>query len=104
LWENPDLAQRVMKRLSWLRADVENWRGLERRIADALELTQLGDDSLRGELEPETNFLETEIEKRELQAMLSGKHDHGNALLAIHAGAGGTDSQDWAQCSNMYRW
>jgi len=95
-----------MKRLSALRSEVDEWRGVERRISDALELSQLGDESLRSELEPETDLLEAEVEKRELQAMLSGKHDHGNALLAIHAGAGGTDSQDWAaMLQRMYlRW
>lgn len=95
-----------MKRLSALRSEVDEWRGVERRISDSLELSQLGDESLRNELEPETDLLEAEVEKRELQAMLSGKHDHGNALLAIHAGAGGTDSQDWAaMLQRMYlRW
>ncbi len=95
-----------MKRLSALRSEVDEWRGVERRISDALELSQLGDESLRSELEPETDLLEAEVEKRELQAMLSGKHDHGNALLAIHAGAGGTNSQDWAaMLQRMYlRW
>lgn len=95
-----------MKRLSALRPEVDEWRGVERRITDALELSQLGDESLRGELEPETALLEAEVEKRELQAMLSGKHDYGDALLAIHAGAGGTDSQDWAaMLQRMYlRW
>ena len=95
-----------MKRLSALRSEVEDWRGVERRISDALELSQLGDESLRGEMEPETALLEAVVEKRELQAMLSGKHDHGDALLAIHAGAGGTDSQDWAaMLQRMYlRW
>jgi peptide chain release factor 2 len=95
-----------MKRLSWLRNDIEDWRSVERRISDALELAQLEDESLRDELEPETVSLEAEVEKRELKAMLSGDHDHGDALLAVHAGAGGTDSQDWAQMlQRMYlRW
>lgn len=83
-----------------------SWQSLRQRISDALELSQLQDESLRNELEPETSALEAEVEKRELLAMLSGKHDHGDALLAIHAGAGGTDSQDWAQMlQRMYlRW
>jgi peptide chain release factor 2 len=95
-----------MKKLSWLRDEIDDWRRLEQRITDALELAQMEDDGLRAELEPETIALETEVEKRELNAMLSGKHDRGNALLAIHAGAGGTDSQDWAQMlERMYlRW
>jgi len=66
----------------------------------------LDDESLRGELEAEVTSIESELEKRAFTAMLSGKYDTENALLAIHAGAGGTDSQDWAEMlERMYlRW
>ena len=72
----------------------------------SLELSRLNDESLRGELEAEISALETDLEKRSFNAMLSGKYDDGDALLAIHAGAGGTDSQDWAaMLERMYlRW
>ncbi len=56
----------------------------------------MDDESLRTELEAELGGLEPELEKRAFTAMLSGKYDEGDAILAIHAGAGGTDSQDWA--------
>jgi peptide chain release factor 2 len=64
------------------------------------------DDSLREELEIEIAALEKSLEKRSFTAMLSGKFDYGDAILAIHAGAGGTDSQDWAEIiQRMYlRW
>ena len=64
------------------------------------------DDSLRAELEAETRLIETDLEKRSFTAMLSGQYDSGDAILAIHAGAGGTDSQDWAEMLlRMYsRW
>jgi peptide chain release factor 2 len=95
-----------MKKLAWLRQEVGDWRHLEQRVNDALELAQLDDESLRPDLEAEVQAIQAEIERRELSAMLSGKHDHGDALLAIHAGAGGTDSQDWAEMlQRMYlRW
>ncbi|MCK4899325.1 MAG: peptide chain release factor 2, partial [Anaerolineales bacterium] len=95
-----------MKNISALREEVESWHNLEGRIGDALELAQLEDESLRAELERETETLEAEISQREFLAMLSGKYDQGDALLAIHAGAGGTDSQDWAEMlQRMYlRW
>jgi peptide chain release factor 2 len=95
-----------MKELAALRQEIEDWQRLSQSLADALELSRLEDESLRSELERETDLLEAEIERRELELMLSGKYDHGNALLAIHAGAGGTDSQDWADMlERMYlRW
>ncbi len=95
-----------MKRLAVVRDEVESWRALQQRLHDALELAGLEDEGLRPDLEAETAALEEEIERREFYAMFSGKYDHGNALLAIHAGAGGTDSQDWAEMlQRMYlRW
>ena len=61
---------------------------------------------MRADLETEISALETELEKRSFTAMLSGPYDTDDALLAIHAGAGGTDSQDWAaMLMRMYlRW
>jgi peptide chain release factor 2 len=56
----------------------------------------LDDSSLRGDLEAEVSVIEKEVEERAFTAMLSGKYDDDDAILAIHAGAGGTDSQDWA--------
>jgi peptide chain release factor 2 len=95
-----------MKKLSAMRDEVESWDDLAQRIHDALELAQLEDESLRPELERELEVIEKDVGKREFNAMLSGKYDRGNALLAVHAGAGGTDSQDWAQMlERMYlRW
>jgi peptide chain release factor 2 len=95
-----------MKKLAALRQEVEDWRHLQQRVTDALELSQLDDESLRPDLEQETATLESEVERRELKVMLSGQYDHGDALLAINAGAGGTDSQDWAaMLQRMYlRW
>jgi peptide chain release factor 2 len=95
-----------MKKLSGIRQEVESWRVLQQRVADALELSQMEDESLRPELEHEIEALEAEVHKLEFDAMLSGLHARGDALLAIHAGAGGTDSQDWAEMlERMYlRW
>lgn len=95
-----------MKQYNAVKAEVDSWRKFSRHLSDALELAQLGDESLRAELEAETSALEAELEKRSFTAMLSGKYDRDPAILAIHAGAGGTDSQDWAaMLERMYlRW
>jgi len=95
-WNDPANAQQVSKSAAGLREEIETWRGFERRIHDAIELAGMDDPSLRGELEAEVTAIETELEKRAFTAMLSGPYDADDALLAIHAGAGGTDSQDWA--------
>jgi len=95
-----------MKQYTTVKSEVESWRIFSRRLRDTLELAQLDDASLRAELESEVAAIEAELEKRSFTAMLSGKHDHDSAILAIHAGAGGTDSQDWAgMLERMYlRW
>jgi len=95
-----------MKQYNGLKTEVESWRNFSRHLDETLELAQLDDESLRAELEPEISAIETELEKRSFAAMLSGKYDHDSAILAIHAGAGGTDSQDWAaMLERMYlRW
>jgi len=105
-WNNPSQAQQVMKQYNTIKAEVDSWRGFARRLNDTLELAHLDDESLRAELEAETSAIESDLEKRSFTAMLSGKYDRDSAILAIHAGAGGTDSQDWAaMLERMYlRW
>lgn len=95
-----------MKKLADLRGEIESWEKLENRILDLFELAQLEDDSLVAEIETEAAAIRRELDQRELSTLLSGPYDRGNALLTINAGAGGTDSQDWAEMlQRMYlRW
>jgi peptide chain release factor 2 len=95
-----------MKELSALHAEVDGWRAFRRSVEEALELAGLDDESLRADLESEVAAIEAELDKRAFAAMLSGPYDAEDALLAIHAGAGGTDSQDWTEMlMRMYlRW
>jgi peptide chain release factor 2 len=111
LWSDQERAQAVTKELAGLREEIDLWRNLGREIRDALDLAELidpeePDDALVAELERETERLERELEQREFKLQLSGKHDRNNAILAIHAGAGGTEATDWAwMLLRMYlRW
>ncbi len=105
-WNDSVSAQRVMKNVSSLRSEVEGWSAIKQQVHDLGDLAKLEDDSLRSELETEIAKLEAELQKRSFATMLSGPFDHDDAILAIHAGAGGTDSQDWAEMlERMYlRW
>ncbi|MFW5713193.1 MAG: peptide chain release factor 2 [Brevefilum sp.] len=106
LWDDRERAQKVMIRQSNLRNEIESYEALKKRAKDTLELLEIADESMEKELEQEVEDIEIAVDKLELNTLLSGKYDHGNALLAIHAGAGGTDSQDWAaRLERMYlRW
>jgi len=95
-----------MKTLANLEGELKSWAILEERLGDAMELAEMGDESIEDDLQKEVLALQEEIGKREFDAMLAGEYDRGDALLAIHAGAGGNDAQDWAEMlQRMYlRW
>jgi peptide chain release factor 2 len=95
-----------MKSVSGLREEVDSWSKFSAHLQDLTDLARLDDVSLRSDLEKEIVELETDLNKRAFTTMLSGRYDDDDALLAIHAGAGGTDSQDWAaMLERMYlRW
>ncbi len=109
-WNDSMTAQKAMQDLSNLRTEIEQWQALQTRISDALELSELAaadeDESLTAELEKETTLLEAEMDRYEFKLSLSGPYDRGPAILALHAGAGGTDSQDFVEIlMRMYlRW
>ncbi len=95
-----------MRELAGVRETVAAWQSLMRRLGDSVELAELDDESLRPELEAELAALNAEINRLDFESIFTDKHDHGDAILAIHAGAGGVDAQDWAQMLlRMYiRW
>ena len=99
-----------MRRLADLRQQAETWRGLETRARDLAGLLELvaaeGDEGLAADIAADLQALAAELDERELSLALSGTYDRRDAILAIHAGAGGTDSQDWAEMLlRMYlRW
>ncbi len=96
LWDDREHAQKILKQVNDLQDEISEWESLTARVNDALELSKLNDETLRPELEKEIESLDKEIERKELATLLSGKYDMGNAILAIHAGAGGTEAHDWA--------
>ncbi len=99
-----------MQKLARLEANVKEWVDLEARAADLAEMQALVDENpdpeMLTELDSEVRDLARVLERMRLNVMMSGPHDDADAILAIHAGAGGTESQDWAQMLlRMYlRW
>tara|TARA_B100000315_G_scaffold78582_2_gene71913 strand:+ start:3496 stop:4437 length:942 start_codon:yes stop_codon:yes gene_type:complete len=88
-----------MRRLAEIRKLVGKWRNLESKIAEITEdLTLVEEEpSLITEIKPRITESATHLDKMELEIAFSGEYDDRNALLSIHAGAGGTESQDWAE-------
>ena len=103
LWDDPESAQGVMRDLSARREEVDFWVDLGQRAADALELLELAlldEDEGKGiaaDLSAECARLTSELDRAEFELMMPDKHDRSDAIIAIHAGAGGTEAQDWAQ-------
>ena len=99
-----------MSKLDGLKETVNSWQDLNSRIDNLLEIDELlqqeQDESLSKELEQDKEKLIKDFEAVEIKTKLSGKHDMNNAIVSIHAGAGGTESCDWAQMLvRMYsRW
>ena len=99
-WNNNEKAQRVIRELKALRGVVVPLRDLSQNSADLLELAELaqeeGDDDSLADLNRECKSIAGEIDEVELRTTLNGKHDSCDAFMSIHAGAGGTESCDWA--------
>ena len=97
-----------MRRLAELKRVVQIWRELEKRVADITELISLTEEdaSLQAEIRAEVEKIASQLDELEFQMAFSGEYDARNAILAVHAGAGGTESQDWADMlMRMYlRW
>ena len=98
-----------MRHLAEQKGVVQQWRELEKKVADIAELIALvseEDALLEAEIQSEIETIASRLDELELEMAFSGEYDARNAILAIHAGAGGTESQDWAEILlRMYlRW
>jgi peptide chain release factor 2 len=107
-WDNKDKAQEIMAELSVCRNIVEPFKKIRSEVDDFTALTELisesEDESMLSEADTEWNALSKKLDKIELLSFLSGRFDGNNAYFSIHAGAGGTESCDWASMlSRMYR-
>lgn len=100
----------MMRKLGELKGEVEKWRIMERRVSELLELADLvaaGEEpALEAEIATEAERVAAQFEEIEFELLLSGEYEKRNAFLAVHAGAGGTEAQDWAEMLlRMYlRW
>lgn len=109
-WQDASAASDAMKELADLKQPLERLAGVERRIDDLEALCELIGEAEDPDLEQEAQSLGQELahdlRALELDTLLAGPHDRANAILALHAGAGGTESQDWvAMLYRMYtRW
>jgi peptide chain release factor 2 len=109
-WDDSQSAQAVMRRIAEAREQVETWRRIETKARELLQLLELAeaeaDTDLAEAVARDAGALASQLEEMELELALSGEYDRRDAILAIHAGAGGTDSQDWAEMLlRMYlRW
>ncbi|MBP8002673.1 MAG: peptide chain release factor 2 [Chloroflexi bacterium] len=96
-WDDPNKAQLTMRDLTRLQFQIGEWQSITKRLSDAHELAELADEELQEEVALEVEALAAAINQLEFETLLSARYDDKPALLAIHAGAGGTEAQDWAQ-------
>ena len=104
-WNDQKNSNKVLAEIKTRKGKVNKYKELLNElnnIKELIDLVEMEDDkSLEGEITSNTNKIEKEVEKFELQTLLSGKYDANNAILTLHPGAGGTESQDWAEM--LYR-
>ena len=109
-WDNAAAAQKLNQELAALKGGVDTYRDLMAKYEDAETLYEMGieesDPSMEGDIRAELNLIAEELETLQLEVLLSGEYDANDAILTLHAGAGGTEAQDWTQMLlRMYgRW
>src|SRR5699024_3342063 len=109
-WDDQQLAQKVIDEVNFLKGKVEQFESLENNVSDTIVMYEMvkeeNDEDMLGELQDEVKQLLVQTESFELEMLLSEPYDKNNAILELHPGAGGTESQDWASILlRMYqRW
>ena len=109
-WDNPDSAQKITQELNSIKSGVDTYKNLVAKFEDAQTLFEMGieegDQSLESDVSTEIDEIKSGLESLQLEILLSEPYDANNAILTLHAGAGGTEAQDWTQMLlRMYtRW
>jgi peptide chain release factor 2 len=96
-WNDSAHAQEIMKQIAKLEARVNPWQNLEKSVNEINELLKLDDQSIEGELKGQLTKAEKDFSSLKEELKFNGPYDDHGAILSIHAGAGGTDAQDWTQ-------
>ena len=104
-WNDQKNSQKVLGRIKTLKRKCSNYEEIEKEINNLKELTELvnieQDQEMAKDIIKGTNNIKKQVEKFEIETLFSGKYDNNNAIVTIHPGAGGTESQDWAEM--LYR-
>ena len=107
-WDDMENSQKVLQRTKQLKDKIEKWENLKNTRDDALMMIELAEDdndaSMVDEIKNTVKQLNADIDTLTLETLLSGQYDNSNAIITLHAGAGGTEAQDWCEMlSRMYQ-
>lgn len=98
-WDDVETSQHVMKQVKTLEAEIDGFQALSQQYEDIETLIEMGyeeeDESLIADIEEELHAFEEQFEKLRISTLLTGEYDESNAILSLHAGAGGTEACDW---------
>ena len=104
-WEDSKNSTKILKEINLIKGKIEDYKKVETNLQNIIEMNDLvfeeKEESLEEELLKSIKQLDKEVEKLEINTLLSGKYDINNAIITLHPGAGGTESCDWAQM--LYR-
>jgi len=96
-WTDQERAKKVSKKAADLNNELLTWEKLQNDLKELKDLNDLGDENLHLEVEKKFDEIEKIFLSLEFNTLFAGSHDENNAIVSIHAGAGGTDAQDWAE-------
>ena len=107
-WDDMENSQKVLQRTKQLKDKIEKWENLKNTRDDALMMIELAEDdndaSMVDDIKNTVKQLNADIDTLTLETLLSGQYDNSNAIITLHAGAGGTEAQDWCEMlSRMYQ-